>query len=238
MFDLVYSEILKLKKSKTLILIIISSMVFPVLWFLITPFNIQKQTWVTYTTETEDIMFMLIGIIAFVLLSSYIFLREYSDNTVKVLYSYPVSKISIFISKMLTIDIIVALIYLLHFITVFAGGRLVIPQSLTKEFFFMHISVYITSMIMQFSLIPLLIFIINIFKNTTASAMIAVFVLFSNFFVYEIGNYKYWPFILPYLPFMKLYRGVDIISAVTLAIGVFVIGIVLCIFQLLRVKDV
>lgn len=238
MFNLVYSEILKLKKSKTLIFIIISSLLFPVLWCLITPFNIYKQTWVTYTTETEDIMFMLVGIIVFVLLSSYIFLREYSDNTVKVLYSYPVSKISIFISKMLTIDIIVAVIYLLHFIIVFAGGRLVITQSLTKEFFLMHISVYITSMIMQFALVPLLIFIINILKNTTASAMIAVFVLFSDFFVYEIGKYKYWPFILPYLPFMKLYRGGDIISAVILAIGVFIIGMVLCIFQLSRVKDV
>jgi bacitracin transport system permease protein len=205
---------------------------------LITPFNTQKQTWVIYTSNSEDIMFMLVGIIVFILLSSYIFLREYSDNTLKVLYSYPVSKTSIFISKVLTIYILIALIYLLHFIIVFGSGLLVIHESLTKVFFYKHMLAYISSMIFQFSLVPLLIFLINIFKNTTASAMISVFALFSNFYMYEIGRYNYWPFILPYIPIMNLSRAIDIISTMNLSIGVFITGTLLCIFQLTRVKDV
>lgn len=238
MLDLLYSEFLKLKKSKTIILIILISILFPVFWFLITPFNTQKQTWIIYTSNSEDIMFMVVGVIAFVLLSSHIFVREYSYDTMKLIYSYPVSKISIFISKVLTIYVLIAIIYFLHFIIVFAGGIVVIDEPLTKDFLFRHVEAYINSIILEFSLVPLLIFLINIFKNTIASAMIALFILISNFCIYEIGWYSYWPFILPCIPIMNFYSSIDMINTAKLSITTFVIGILLCMFQLSRVKDV
>ncbi len=238
MFNLVYSEILKLKKSKTIAFVILSSIFFPVFWFLITPFNCQKQTWVIYTSNSEDIMFMIVAIIVFMLLASYIFIREYSEDTVKLLYSYPVSQIAIFISKILTIYIIIALIYLLHFIIVFGSGLLVIHEPLTKEIFLSHAFAYITSMILEFSLIPLMIFIIKIFKNTTATAFAAVIILVSNFYVYETAQYRYWPFILPYIPIMKVGKAINLMATAGLGITTVVVGMLLCIFQLSRVKDI
>lgn len=238
MFDLMYAEMLKLKKSKTIVGILISCMFFPVFWFLITPFNNQKQTWVIYTSNSEDIMFMIIGVIVFILLSSYIFLREYSDNTINSLFTYPVSKISILISKILTIYIIIAVIYFLHFTLVFASGLIVVREPLTKEILLRHFSVYLTSMIFQFSVIPMIVFLVNLFKNTTVSAIIAVFAFLSNCYMYEVGKYKFWPFMLLYVPVMSLNKTVDIGITAGFAAIIFAIGIGVCIFQLSIVKDV
>lgn len=238
MFDLMYAEMLKLKKSKTIVGIIISCMFFPVFWLLITPFNSQKQTWLIYTSNSEDIMFMIIGVIVFILLSSYIFLREYSDSTINSLFTYSVSKKSILISKILTIYIIIAAIYLLHFTLVFASGLIVVHEPLTKKNLLRHFIAYLTSMIFQFSVIPMIVFLVNLFKNTTVSAMIAVFAFLSNCYMYAVGKYKFWPFMLLYVPIMGLNKTVDIgITAVYSAI-IFTIGVLLCIFQLSRIKDV
>lgn len=236
MLDLIYSEFLKLKKSKTILVFFLINIFFPIFWFLITPFNIQKQTWIIYTSNSEDIMFLGTGIFVSVLLSSYIFLQEYSYDTVKLLYSFPISKLSIFISKLLTIYLLITAIYFLHFILVFVGGILVINEPLTKNFLFLHIKAYISSMILDFSLIPLLVFIIHLFKKTTASSVIALLILLSNFCIYELGLYNYWPFILPYIPFKNLYAISNMVYAIVLGIITFVLGILLCIFQLSKTE--
>lgn len=240
MFNLVYSEILKLKKSKTILFIILISIFFPVLGCLITPFNTEEQTWLTYAGGAEDWTFRFVGIIAFILLSSHIFIREYSYDTVKLMYSYPVSKISIFISKLLTIYIIIALIYILHFTIVFGGGLLVIHKPLTEKFLLSHATAYIISMILEFSVVPLIIFLINILKNTTASIFIAVVTLFLNFCMYQTKWYSCWPLLLPYIPMMKLElsKFINLIPAVKSGIIVAIAGMLLCIFQLSRLKDI
>ncbi|AKN30205.1 hypothetical protein Ccar_04950 [Clostridium carboxidivorans P7] len=240
MFNLVYSEILKLKKSKTILFIILISIFFPVLGCVITPFNTEGQIWLTYAGGAEDLTFGFVGTIAFILLSSHIFIREYSYDTVKLMYSYPLSKISIFVSKLLTIYIIIALIYILHFTILFGGGLLVIHKPLTKIFFLSHASAYIVSMILEFSIVPLIIFLINILKNTAASVFIAVVTSVSNFFMYQTNRCNYWPLMLPYIPIRKLQvsKFIDLMPAIKLGVITVIIGILLCIFQLSKEKDI
>lgn len=237
MFDLMYSEVLKLKKSKTILGIFMSCLFIPVIWSLLGPFYTEKFTWKTYTSGLEDSMFMVIGTAAFVLLTSYIFLREYQDDTEKELFTYPVSKISILICKIVIIYIIIALIYFLHFALVFAGGLLVVQEPLTKEYFLRHGRAYLWSMLLEFSLIPLIVFFVNLFKNITISAIIAVLIVFSNFCMFEINKYKYWPFFLIYLPRIGLYKTVDMKNAFIFSIAIFIVGILLNIAQLSKVKD-
>jgi bacitracin transport system permease protein len=207
---------------------------------LITPFNTGGEAWLPYASVAEVWTFRFVGTIAFILLSSHIFLREYSYDTVKLIYSYPISKISIFISKLLTVYIIIALIYILHFTIVFGGGLLMIHKPLTEKFLLSHAAAYIISMILEFAIIPLIIFLINIFKNTTASIFIAIVTLFSNFYISETKWYSSWPLLLPYIPMMKLevIKFINLIPAVKSGVITAIIGMSLCIFQLSRLKDV
>lgn len=238
MFNLVYSEILKLKKSSTMLYLVLGSIAFPIFFILLMFITRNKLSWKSYANNQEDVMFMAVGIIIFTLLSSYIFLREYSDNTIRILYSYPVSKISIFISKLLVIYIIIALVYILHFIVVFTGGILILKEPISAEFFLVHLDLYIFSVILQFSIIPILVFFINISKNSILSALLGIFALGINFYAYVTHRYEYCPFLLPYMPFMKLYKPICITNTIELALGVFGIGVILCIFQSLKVEKI
>lgn len=238
MLDLVYSEFLKLKRSKFIFCFILISIVFPVFWLLITPFNIQKQTWLIYTSNAEDIMFMGIEILVSVFITSYIFVQEYSHGTVKLLYSFPISKFSIFIGKLFTIYLFIAITYFIYFIIVFGGGIIVIDEPLTQSFLTLHVRAYFCSMILDFALVPLLIFLIHLFKKSTVSAIIAILILISNFCIYELGLYYCWPFLLPYIPIMNLYGIHNMIDTAVLGIVTFISGILLCIFQLSNIKNV
>ncbi|MCB2342516.1 ABC transporter permease [Clostridium estertheticum] len=238
MFNLVYSEILKLKKSSTVLYLVLGSIAFSIFFILLMFITKNKPSWKNYANNQEDVMFMAVGIIIFTLLSSYIFLREYSDNTIRILYSYPVSKISIFISKILAIYIIITLVYILHFIVVFTGGILILKEPLSTKFFLVHLDSYIFSVILQFSIIPILVFFINISKNSVVSALLGVSALGINFYAYLTHRYEYCPFMLPYMPFMKLYKPICITTTIELALGVFGFGVILCVFQTLKVEKI
>lgn len=237
MFNLVYSEILKLKRSSTILYLTLSSIFFPVVAFILTMIINHKPTWKEYVNNLEDVMFMAVGILIFTLLSSYVFLREYSDNTKRELYSHPISKMSIFTSKMLAIYIIIVLIYVLHFIIVFFGGLLALQEPLNKEFFFTHLRVNLESMILQFSIVPLLIFLTNIAKNFIVSTLVGVFALFVNAYTYITHNYEYCPFMLPYMPVLGFDTAVNINITAGLAIGVFIFGLIVCTFYFSMVEE-
>jgi bacitracin transport system permease protein len=108
-------------------------------------------------------------------------------------------------------------------------GMFNVKAHLDKTVLLSHLTAYIISLLLLVTLMPILVFIINMIKNTAA---VMILVILSNFIAYEKGWQGYWPLLLPYVPFYNMVKPIDIVLTGVLAIVTFVVGLGLCKIQL------
>ena len=63
--------------------------------------------------------FQFLYILIFSLIAGYVFSREFTDKTANILYAYPISRIKIFIGKLLTIYIVILFVYIIQILTTY-----------------------------------------------------------------------------------------------------------------------
>jgi bacitracin transport system permease protein len=236
MYNYLYAEILKLKRSKTIISLYLSGILFPLFWFVLSNFIDNKQTWEVYVSESGSTFFMVIETIVFALLASHMFLREYSNNTAGLLHCYPVKRVSIYAIKLAVIYIIVTAVYITYFILIFLGGFFIVKEPLSKEFLLLHLKMYAISLLFQYSIIPFMAFVANLIKNQTISALFAIFIMFTNSAAFMLGKQNVWPLMLPYISVINPYKPLDIGFMAIMAFGIFVVGTVLGILQFSKIE--
>lgn len=107
MIILIKTELLKLKRSYMLLLCLAGSICSPLLNWLI---SLNNERWSGVKTDFYDFMSqsnmftaILIGTLLYSLFTTYIFEREFTDNMYKHLFTVPVSKFNLLISKLIVI---------------------------------------------------------------------------------------------------------------------------------------
>jgi bacitracin transport system permease protein len=132
--NILFTEFMKLKRSKILWLIPAAGLI-PVIVMIPNAFNnlsFKVKGWPYFIADFLLTMNQLIPSV-FILFTGYVFSREYQDNTISFIYSHPVSRVSILISKMvLLIPVIFATIFL-SFISILCLGGLILPDSITAD---------------------------------------------------------------------------------------------------------
>jgi bacitracin transport system permease protein len=101
-------------------------------------------------------------------------------------------------------------------------GMLNVKAHLHKTILLNHLTAYIVSLLLLIAIMPILVFVINMIKNTAA---VMILVILSNFIAYEKGWQGYWALLLPYVPFYNMTKPADIALTGVLAILTFVVGI-------------
>ncbi|WP_333861975.1 ABC transporter permease [Clostridium sp.] len=216
MFNIIYSEFLKLKKSYIIILTLIISVFVPIFQCITSLSNDYNNISDTlrytliknYIINIEFICFQFLYIVFFSLIASYIFSREFTDKTTNILYTYPVSRTKIFIAKLTTIYILILAVYFIQFISAYATLYICWGQFPAKNFITEDIKVNVYSLLAQFLLIPIPILIGNISKNIILPVVYATLVAISNMFIALTGIYMQMsPFILPAIPVYHFHGG-------------------------------
>lgn len=231
MVNILYSEMLKLKKSYFLLIILAGGLALPLLLFL--GWLVQGQTvvWNGYTANSEIMMFIMLCPILFSLVSAYVFSREFTDKTANILYSYPAHKIKIFQGKLLVIFMVIAIIYIIHFVALFGTGLILNHEPLTKEILLAHGKIHLYSMIFHFALIPISIFIASLCRNIILPIICATLVTLTNMFLLSGNKFKYSPFMMPFMPLAnytdKLKYFVTT-QTIFMAVVVFMVGFITC----------
>ncbi|XEC94881.1 ABC transporter permease [Paenibacillus tarimensis] len=118
MVNLLYTEILKLKRSRMFLLSIIGSAVAPFMVVVSTYIHIKTKK-PTLFVSFEEIFFdsnlytvLLVGVPLYGVVTAYLFNREYTEDTLKNLLTIPVSRTSIMLSKMLLLFLWIMLLTL------------------------------------------------------------------------------------------------------------------------------
>jgi bacitracin transport system permease protein len=201
MFNVFYVEFLKIKKSKILWLIPVTIAVNVFLHILAATSTGNMFTyrgWAYYIGYGFQSI-NLIASIVFMLFAGFIFTREYHDRTISGMFTYPLSRLKVFTSKMLILIPVIVTITFLLFLFDLCIGRFVVNGNLTIEILIIYIKNYLVMVIVNFALIPAAITVGIISKNVTAVAVTSV-ICFSA----EIGflNTKfnvYFPWCIPCL---------------------------------------
>ncbi|PYI52493.1 ABC transporter permease [Paenibacillus flagellatus] len=125
MVDLVYAELLKLKRAKMFLVSVIGAAAAPVMVFIgYLDLRARKPeeivTFMKMFSETNLYVTLLIGTLLYGVITSYVFHREYAEDTLKHLLTIPVSRLSLLASKL------VLLFLWIMTLTVFAWGLVLI----------------------------------------------------------------------------------------------------------------
>jgi bacitracin transport system permease protein len=131
--NLLFSECLKLKRTKIVPLSILGSLGAPLLMILealYTHFNEQETLFTLYDIYDSALVYMMLlaNVMTYIIILSYVFSREYMENTLKLILPIPVSRTKFIFSKfillffwMLVLSFvtwfsILTLFYIYHFI--------------------------------------------------------------------------------------------------------------------------
>lgn len=233
MFNIVYSEFLKLKKSYILIITLISGLLMPGVKFVGSvqndfaqiPGEVKERYLMNHILNIEMMSFHFIYIVIFSLIAGYIFTREFTDKTTNILYSYPIDRAQILIGKYIVVCILVLLVYVIQFIASYLGLYIVWRQLPSVDFISNDIKVNIYSALLQFILIPIPILIGNITKNIVFPIVYGVLGVVVGMvlllFMSKGSIYgQICPLILPILPLYHYHMGDPIDYVITIGSGV------------------
>lgn len=246
MFNIIYSEFMKLKKSYILVIVFISGCLLPGVNFfnaITNDFSNLSQVQIQHFIKNqminaETLSFQFLFIIVFSLVVGYVFTREFIDKTANILYTYPSSRIKIFIGKFITVGILIMITYLIQFFISYLIVYIEFGVLPPAEFIIKDIKVNIYSVLLQLILIPIPVLIANITKNIIIPIVygalggiigLGVMTILMSGSIYG----QLCPLVLPALPFYHYHRGdpIDYIAVVGSAVITFGISMFLCIYH-------
>ncbi|MED4455727.1 ABC transporter permease [Metabacillus fastidiosus] len=109
MVNLLFTELLKLKRSKMFLISILGAMVAPFMVvvasyiYIKTKNPVQLITFVELFSEANLYTVLVIGVPLYGVITAYLFSREYLEDTLKNILTIPVSRISFIISKLMVL---------------------------------------------------------------------------------------------------------------------------------------
>ncbi|WP_274363807.1 ABC transporter permease [Paenibacillus thermotolerans] len=116
MVNLLFTEILKLKRSRMFLLSMIGAAVAPFMVVIASSIDTELREPVLFAelfAQTNLYVTLLIGVPLYGVVTAYVFNREYAEDTLKNLLTLPVSRISIMASKMLLLFLWIMLLTVL-----------------------------------------------------------------------------------------------------------------------------
>lgn len=241
MFNIVYSEFLKIKKSYLFIITLIASIFIPVIQCIQSLSNnydgvseaLRYTLMKGYRVNIEVVSFQFLYTVFLSLIAGYIYSREFTDKTANIIYTYPISRTKIFIGKLITLYIIIIFIYIIQFLAVYLTVYIAWNQLPPKNIIITDLKVNIYSALVQFLIMPIPILIGSISKNIIFPVVYGILGAVSSSFMMFTGIYMQCsPFMLPALPIYYFHIGdpIDFILTITNAVLTFTISMFLCIY--------
>lgn len=234
LLNLIYCELLKLKKSYIMLVVLIGGIFSTILMNSALLISAEKQRpFEIYASNIEQLNFVIFYNILFSLIAGYVFSREFADKTSSILYTYPIGRFKIFISKLITICILISLVYLVEFISIYLGYYIIYHTSSEVTFISNHMKFYLYSLFFQFLIIPISILIGNLSRNIMMPIVYGVVGTIVTGFHDNFVFLEYIPFSLPFNPIKKLYNPnlIDLKYSVISGIACFIISMFICIYH-------
>lgn len=213
MINIICSEFIKLKKSFIIPVVLLGAIVVPAIYFLsdldMDYDTLSKSISAMSTLANIHIFQMqVLNNIIFSLIGGYVFSREYINKTANVWYSYPASRVKIFIGKVMVIFILIVAIYFINFFAslITIGSSFGLQE--VKNIFAIEFKTCLISALLQILIMPVPILIGIISKNIMFPVIYGVVVSIISIPLHVGGTWmQLAPFMIPIVPFYYFFTG-------------------------------
>jgi len=254
MYNAIYCEFLKLKRSKFYLFLLIVTCLFPLSScdnFLGTNRTIH---WTSYIFQAWQFTPGFLSIPVSTLIVSYIFTKEFHFKTMSTLFCYPLSKTKVFFSKLIASGILIAFYILFQFLLVILIGLLLKHDELTSQIFFGYLKINLYELFCMCTILPIGLLISLVCKNTIVPLIYSFIISLTNMYIsiyilklktdstgsFLYNNQDYFVTYYPMLVFQNCVKSIKTVmnisldsvpmqtSSILIALISFSIGIVLC----------
>jgi len=185
LLNLLYTELLKMKRAHMVWVSIVGASAAPIMMFVGFLNTISKDPNASVTFElsfynTNLYVMLLIGTLLYGVITAYLFHREYAEDTLKNLLTIPVSKTSLIVSKCLMLLLWIMMLTFvswgLTFLLGLAGGF----DGLTAEVILQSLQQYAVGAFLMFLLSTPTIFVTLLFKNYVPTIIFTAVITMGN----------------------------------------------------------
>lgn len=238
LYNIISTELLKLKNCKILWAIPVSFLIPNFLVFLIYAYNPRYPivVWEDYFLQPVMLINLLIGIGLFALLTGFIFSREYQEHMINSLFTYPISRFNFFIGKLIVMLLIITVMLLSSFALSILSGIILKHEPLTAAVVLKYFKAYMLMVIMHFVLVPIAAQLSISKRNIIPPIILGICAMVLNLIILNTPFNTIFPWTIPTV--LSPHEGGRTFTNYTLGIFVlfvtFVIGIILSLNSLKR----
>ncbi|GIP22071.1 ABC transporter permease [Paenibacillus sp. J22TS3] len=181
MYNLIWTELLKLKRAKMFLVSLVGASAAPIMMFI--GFRGVLNERVTFEVSfynTNLYVIVLIGVLLYGIITSFLFHREYTEDTLKSLLTIPVSRVSLILSKMVMLFIWILVLTLTAWGLTLILGLIGGFEDLSAELLLRTLIQYIVGGTLLFLLSTPTIFITLIYKNYMPTMIFSAIITMGN----------------------------------------------------------
>ena len=186
MVDLLYCEILKLKRSKMFLFSIMGAAAAPVMCFIgciKSKLQYYPDGIITFGkmfSETNLYTLVLVGVTLYGVITAYLFSREYTENTLKSILTIPVAKTKFFVGKHIVLFLWIMALTLISWLLTFILGVIVQLEGLDLRILFDSLGHYLSGGFLVYLLTTPFVLITLWFKNLVPTIIFSVIITMGN----------------------------------------------------------
>ena len=148
-----------------------------------------------------------LALLLLAVITGYIFTEEYQAKTISILFTYPVSRFKLYMSKLTVLIFITFLIYLVLYLSTLGLGLIFMKNTPATGLLLEFSKFGILMVLMNFSLIPLTSLISLLGKGTGASAAAGICYIIINFTFITSSCNVFIPVCIPGAAIMKYFNN-------------------------------
>lgn len=233
MLTIIRTELIKLKRSPIIVLILLTGLFIPALsYFYYVKTAKELLTIEGMFTHVISIMNSAIGTVVFSIMTSFIVAQEYKQNTINQLLTYPAARFTILLGKFFVIMLLIAVTMLLCFIFTLGLGMILIGGEVPFAILIKYSEIHIGMIVVQFALMPMIACICVLNKNYLIAIAIGIVLSFGEGIMAILPVGAYYPWSAPKLISLRWIYDIEInTTAAFLSLSVvFIIPLLLSLY--------
>jgi hypothetical protein len=193
-----YKAELKKLRSLNIWWLVIAGGILPGVITYLTLFNKEKADWLGFTNMSL-LSFNLQSLITFAAFATFMWAREYEENTMELVLCYPRPRFCLILVKVIILFLVIVLTTALFFCTVLIMGRGMLNSRIPQELFWKLIKALLHTDIMHFLLIPMYLCIAMITKFSISGLIFGIANMCICMTLSHTGFVQYIPQFIPYV---------------------------------------
>lgn len=189
MVNLIYTEILKLKRSQMFLISFLGAAAAPFIGFISSMAKRAKQPEIplefgTAFAETNLYIVSLIGVCLYGVITAYLYNREYAEGALKNLLTIPVSRVSLIASKLILLFFWIMILTAGAWALTLLFGLVGQYENLSNEVLVKSLKEYLTGGVLLYLLSTPIILITLVMKNFVPAVVICIALTMVNLMIY------------------------------------------------------